>query len=531
MAPKITAELGINAKPFHDGLKEADKHKSDFGHSFQAMGHALGHGFKEVGKNVGAALMGGLFGALKGGAGAGEAAGGGAGGAVGAALGMFAGPQGAIVGALIGERIGGAIGGAVGEGLRAGLKLENAQDDLDTVLRNRLHKTYQMVKGDVEEVAEKMHSVGFGTADSIAAIGQLVVSHMSLEQAEKNLALAADVAAKRHVNLADGAKLVGLASMGNLRGLREFGISLKSTGDRAQDAKMAMKELAQFTGAAQKQAERDPFRVMRIEFEEFSEVIGLQVKPALGELAHDLGDFFKSSEGKGFGKSVGHVIAEGIKMAVGFGRELFHIAKVTVELFKGLGEAFTNGDLAIGLVSFLALAVKLVWDALVLLGKLILIGLFNALPTLLITAVEMLLQILKDALGPKISKMIGLDEGIAHTQRARAAAAKDTHDNTSAAFTRFSEDAREDVHQFAKKSGMGGAVDRANERINERERAAKEAAEAAERAKRELPSKLAAMKEQQRVQEYLNKRDSAMGLGSFAITLQQNSPTHQIMAS
>jgi hypothetical protein len=508
--PQITANLTLDNKGFKAGLDDANKHKETFGSHFKEFGKELGHGFKDVGKEVGAALFGGIVGAIRGGSGAGSSIGGGLGGAIGAALGVAGGPWLAVLGAGIGARIGESIGGGVQDALKASLNVERAIDDLDTILRTRLHKTYEGVKEEVEATAETMHKFGFGTADTTAAIGQLITSHMSLEKAQRNMALVADVAAKREMSLADSARYVGLASMGSLRGLREIGVHLKGTGNQAQDAAMAMRELHKFTGAAQKQAERDPWKGMRVAFEELNEVIGKQVAPVLRDVAKDMTAFFSSATGAKDAKAFWLAIADGLKTA-------WRWAKNVVETVRGAFDLIQHLDLGKVFAQSFILILKVARDGLNLLIKMLFIGLLEAVPAFVLYLGQALVEMLKSVFGAKLSGYLGLNAADEALKRKAKAAQKDTHDDTSAAFRQFGESARSDAAAFAKQSGLTGS----NERVASNDNAA--AQEVADR--KALPDKVAAMKASMEKQGQKQSYEA-----SVTVMLQESDRLHGIMA-
>jgi DNA-binding FrmR family transcriptional regulator len=158
-----------------------------------------------------------------------------------------------------------------------------ANDSLNVSLR-KLGTTYQTVAPNVERFATSMkRAFGFSDEDAKDGLTQLITSGMSLNEAMSQGNLIADIAAKRQSTLAESSKIVGLAFQGNTRALREFGIIIKTTGDRTKDAKAAFQALEQFQGEAAARAAREPWRAMNEEIGDIKEDIGSGFLPILNE--------------------------------------------------------------------------------------------------------------------------------------------------------------------------------------------------------------------------------------------------------
>lgn len=263
MAAKITAQLDVDAKGFTTGLKKAGSDINKFGDKMKKEFKPLGKDLKAVGKGVATAAAIGLAG----------------------------------------------VTAVVIQARSAAMESQKAIDTLDNTLRNRLGKTYKQLQPQLDAMAKRMQKTfGFSDEDALEGIAQLVTSGLSYTKAMKSMNTVADIAAKRQTTLTEAARIFGLAAQGNTRGLREFGIVSKTTGDRTKDAALAMKEFSKFRGEAMKQAERDPFRMTQEMFGELFEDIGGEMKPALDKMANRLTEAFSSEKFKASASKLGEVL-------------------------------------------------------------------------------------------------------------------------------------------------------------------------------------------------------------------------------
>jgi hypothetical protein len=278
MAPKITAQLDLDSKGFKsgvhgaakelDGLKsKVNKFGSDTASAFKKHFGPLASDLKTVGTVAGAGIVAG----------------------VGASVALIEKSQ------------------------KAYRESREAVDQLSVALKNRLGKSYSELQPQIDAVANSMEkTLGFSDEDVRKGMAQLVTSGASWTKTLSSMNVVADVAAHQHTTLAEAAKTVGLGLQGNLRGLRDFGIIIKPTGDKVKDAANAMKAFAKFQGEAAALAARDPWRATRETMGDLMETVGEQLDGPLSDMAHKLTDFATSPKAQSAAKTLGETLSKAV---------------------------------------------------------------------------------------------------------------------------------------------------------------------------------------------------------------------------
>ena len=105
-------------------------------------------------------------------------------------------------------------------------------------------------KQNLGSVEDKYASLGFSSAQVDQALSQAIVSTQSASKANQSLGLAADLAAMKHISLADATDTVDRALTGNLRPLKQLGIDLPITASSALKLQTAQQKVTSATRTA-----------------------------------------------------------------------------------------------------------------------------------------------------------------------------------------------------------------------------------------------------------------------------------------
>ena len=108
-------------------------------------------------------------------------------------------------------------------------------------------ETYKETLGSVED---KYAKFGYTSADVDAALSSAMVSTQSAKGANESLGLAADLAAMKHISLADATNITNKALTGNLKPLKQLGIDLPIASSSALKLQTAQQKVTTATSAA-----------------------------------------------------------------------------------------------------------------------------------------------------------------------------------------------------------------------------------------------------------------------------------------
>lgn len=100
--------------------------------------------------------------------------------------------------------------------------------------------------GQVEEVIKSQENFGHSAADSQDALRKLTQATNDPQKAIENMGVVADLAAAKHINLSDASSLLAkVLEGGGGRTLKEYGITMATTGDKTKNAQDAVDQLSQ----------------------------------------------------------------------------------------------------------------------------------------------------------------------------------------------------------------------------------------------------------------------------------------------
>lgn len=145
-----------------------------------------------------------------------------------------------------------AVGGAF---VKFGEPIEQAEIKLKNVVQNS-GGDFEAIKGQVDSTVSKMEKFGHGSADTQTALAELTAKLGDPKKAMADMGTVAELAAYKHISLADAALQVGKVMDGSKRVLKEFGISVDDLTKLATDNEKAQNAVAtaddKLTSAKQK---------------------------------------------------------------------------------------------------------------------------------------------------------------------------------------------------------------------------------------------------------------------------------------
>jgi hypothetical protein len=179
------------------------------------------------------------------------------------------------------------IGKLFKDAVEGAIESEASIDRLNTALQT-LGLSYPQVSSEVEKYLNTLQrTTRFSDEDGREALVNLIGVTQDYRKSVELLSLTADVAAKRHISMADAAVVVGKASLGLAKGLGDLGIKTGETGD------LITKLRQNVGGFAESEGKTFGGRVQILSnlWNEFKEQVGLAIigndrlKNSMGDLA------------------------------------------------------------------------------------------------------------------------------------------------------------------------------------------------------------------------------------------------------
>jgi hypothetical protein len=138
-----------------------------------------------------------------------------------------------------------------------GAKDQQAQAQLRASVESTGH-SWSDFKDQIEEAIKSQERFGHGASDTQDALNALTIALQDPNKALQEMGLVADIAAKKHISLAEAAQFLIRIQEGGVKGLKEFGIVLDGNGSKADQLNRALDEMAQRL-AGQADAAADTF--------------------------------------------------------------------------------------------------------------------------------------------------------------------------------------------------------------------------------------------------------------------------------
>jgi len=186
--------------------------------------------------------------------------------------------------ALIG--MGTAFAGFAAIGIKEAQETEQIFTKLGVTLSN-LGISSAATRAQVEELSGSYVKLGFGGDEAASALNVLLNSTGDLAESQKLLAISADLARLKNIDLGTAASILGKASNGSTKAFKELGITLDESLPKSEALKKAMDELATQTGGqaiAFTKTFAGQLVVMKEQFKDSAESVGSFLLPKLNAL-------------------------------------------------------------------------------------------------------------------------------------------------------------------------------------------------------------------------------------------------------
>lgn len=302
--------------------------------------------------------------------------------------------------------VGVAIATAIGAGITKAMGAAIEAREIDAKLKNSLSKIGQAGAFDQLDALSARMQKAFRMDDEETRAGfqVLIDGGMKVQDVMKNAGLVADVAKANNLSFADAADKVSRAFNGEARSLKDLGIFLKSTGNRAKDAQIAMGMLQQKFGgaAAATAAAMSPFESFKLTLDDTIQTIGSRLLPVIEPMIESFGAWFESFAASGELDVWINRFVDGFKTVAEF-------ARFVGQSISNIFQSFKDGTMGDFLVEVIQTAIEVAKSGLTLLGTFIGNAALYGAPKLMGILVGKLVEMLQDVLGPKVSKLLGLD--------------------------------------------------------------------------------------------------------------------------
>jgi hypothetical protein len=143
--------------------------------------------------------------------------------------------------------------------------------------------------------ADAFYKLGFQGSEAVNAMGTLVTATGDVTQAQKLMAISADLARYKHIDMDSAARILARGTQGSARAFKELGITLDTTIPKNQAIAKAFDELNKKIGG-QAQAYTKTFAgqmaILKERFDNVAQAIGSVVLPVLTRLVEFLSGAF-----------------------------------------------------------------------------------------------------------------------------------------------------------------------------------------------------------------------------------------------
>lgn len=178
----------------------------------------------------------------------------------------------------------------------------------------------------------------------------------------------------------------------------------------------------------------------------------------------------------GLGTMLAEVISGAAARISGLWSSMQMIGFTAFEFLKGLPSRlvsmFNDGTLAQGAMALIGGVAMVAWDAVKLVGKLLVAGVWNGLPSLALGVVKFIIDAVRGAVGDKVAGMLGLDKASEHVKKMGKAEGTAFAEKSKAAFAEFGTNAKANMAglglvggDIMGQLGLGDARKKASDRV------------------------------------------------------------------
>lgn len=189
---------------------------------------------------------------------------------------------GAIGGVLAGAFAGNQVVGFLQDATTAAMEDAKSQEILRKVLENTTRATKQQVDGVEAWIRKTQFATGIADDELRPAFAKLSIAGRSVEQVQKDLAVALDISTARGLDLATVTQAMSKAAQGNTTSLQKLGIQVKdSSGNMLTYDQILQNANKTMGGATAAAAETSAGKMARFQqrFRELKEDIGARLLP------------------------------------------------------------------------------------------------------------------------------------------------------------------------------------------------------------------------------------------------------------
>jgi hypothetical protein len=372
----------------------------------------------------------------------------------------------------------GSIARAIPDGIEAAL--------VDRRIADRVKKVFGPDNFNfIDETSNKIKSAfGIDDGDARKAMTLLGEMGMTADLAANSMSLAADIARAKNMSIEASSKLVGKAYQGNEAAAKKLGIQIQKTGDPIKDQARLMDALQKkFGGAAGEYAKNlPPLEKAKVAISDMVKAIGAKLIPVVVPFLQNVSNWMTAvanSEGfSNFATRLSSGITRVWNMAKSFAVTLLTYGIAFVDIIKQLpaavGKMWDSGKLMEWVIAMIGAVLKMAWDGAVMWGKLAWAALTDGVDALGLMVGKALVDVLRSALGEKISSALGFDKASDSMNEKMKESNSAFKEKSTAAFSEWAQKAKDNFggagdisrDMFKNEGGldMGASVDRARKK-------------------------------------------------------------------
>lgn len=161
------------------------------------------------------------------------------------------------------------------------------QSKLAVTLENTVDANAALVKSVESYIEAAMKATTYTDSELRPAFGALVSETRNVEEAQKLMATAMDLAAAKNISVEEAANLLIKAHNGQTRGLRDLGVETKNAEDKAASFSSVMEDVNKVVGGQAEAAlgtTEGKMTNLKNRFGELEEMVGAKLLPVLDKL-------------------------------------------------------------------------------------------------------------------------------------------------------------------------------------------------------------------------------------------------------
>lgn len=267
--------------------------------------------------------------------------------------------------ALAGAFAGGLIAKFAKDSIKASLDDTRAQERLAKTLKNVVNANDEQVKGVEKSIASMEKQFAVADDELRPAFETLVRATKDVGQAQSMMQLALDVSAGSGKSLQEVSVALVKAMGGQMRGLKDLGIQVKTaSGDTASFADVQQQLIQMFSGQAAAAADSQTGRLkaLAIQYENLKESVGTALLPVLMQLADIANSLFGwfSHLGEGTQHLIAQVVIFGT-IGITAVKQLNAIRLAVIGLSESVSLSLPELTLMAGTILGIVEVAKLLW--------------------------------------------------------------------------------------------------------------------------------------------------------------------------